>query len=145
MPVGAVGQQTGLGLTKEAIPVLRHKIIKPVANRSRKHSCQSRNPPRPAQNIGEKQQGVRLCQQFFVGLSVIAHAVDSVEICMINTVTSQQIRREAALQWSETEPVVAISFEEKLNGAIAETADTVVKNNRAGYRFKHDSTSNLAG
>jgi len=144
MPVSRIGEHASVRFTKDAIPVTRDKIIKPVANSSRDDSGQSPNPPDASQHVAKKKKGIAPGQQLLVWLSVIAHRINSVEIGVINVVTFQQIGRERALQGREPEPVMPISLEEKLHGAIAETANTVVKHNRAGYRFRHESTSNLA-
>lgn len=133
MPVSRIGEHASVEFTEDAIPVTRDKVIKPVANRSWDYSCQSRNAPDAAQDFGEKKHRVALCQQLLVGLSVIAHRVNSVEICVVNVVPFQQISREAALQWREPEPIMTISFEKKLNNAVAETTDTVVEHNWPGY------------
>src|SRR5713226_4758805 len=64
---------------------------------------------------------------------------------MVHAMPLQQRCGKVALQGSKTQTVMTISFQQKPNGAIAKTADAIVKNNWFGRRLMHDNTSNSQG
>jgi hypothetical protein len=51
---------------------------------------------------------------------------------------------KVALQRSEPKTIMAISLEQKLDGAIAKTADAVIKDDCFCFGLRHCSTSNPA-
>ena len=51
----------------------------------------------------------------------------------------QQLETEITLQRRETKAIVIVVLQDKLNEAIAETANTIVKNNRVRFWFRHFS------
>jgi hypothetical protein len=144
MLVPWIGQHAGFVLAKDLITVAGNKVIQPVSNRPRDDPSQPRNIPNAAKRFCEQEECICLCEQSLVGLSMIENGIDGVEIPMVHAMPLQQRCGKVALQRSKPKPVMPISFQQKLNGAIAKTADSIVKDNWVGRRLMHGSTSSRA-
>ena len=132
MLVPRIRQHAGFVLAKDLITMAGHKIIKPVSNRPRDNLSEAGKTPNAANLLCEQEECIRLCQQSFVGLSLIEDDVDGVEILMVHAMPLQYRGGKVALQRSKTKTIVTISLQQKLDGAIAKTADAIVENDRVG-------------
>ena len=74
------------------------------------------------------QHRVRAAQDFFVGPVVIHYHVNSVQIIRIQSVPTQHFRSKIALQRSKLQVPACVSLEQKLNAAITQPANAVIKN-----------------
>ena len=144
MLVPWIRQHAGFVLAKDAITVARDKVIKPVSNRPRDDSSQSRNIPNAANRFCEQEDCICLSKQRLVSLALVEDDVDGVEILMVRAMPLQQPCGKVALQRSKPKTVMTISFQQKLDSAIAKTADAIVKDDWVGRRFTQSSTSSLA-
>src|SRR5438132_8683582 len=98
MLVPRIRQHAGFVLAKDLITMAGHEIIKPVSNRPRDNFSEAGKTPNAANLLCEQKECIRLCQQSFVGLSLIEDDVDSVEILIVEAVPLEQLGRELALQ-----------------------------------------------
>ena len=75
---------------------------------------------------------------------MIEDDVHGVEIVMVQAMPLKQRRGKITLQRSKAQAIMAISFQQKLDGPIAKTAYAIVKNYWIGFEFRYHNTSSLA-
>ena len=62
--------------------------------------------------------------------------IDGIQIIGVDAVTSQHLPCEVTLQRREAEAVVLVTLEDELNEMIAQSANTIVKNNWIGFSLR---------
>jgi hypothetical protein len=72
-------------------------------------------------------------EQAFVRPFIVVHDIDRVQSDRIRAVASEDTGSKGALQGSETEDRFAITAEDQLNEAVAESTNTVVEEDRWGH------------
>lgn len=61
--------------------------------------------------------------------------IDGIKIVGVDAVTSQHLACEVTLQRREAEAVTLVTLEDELNEMIAQSANTIVKNNWISFGF----------
>ncbi len=122
---------------EDTIAIKRHKFVDDVAQSSRQHAGDSRQTPNPAQLRQHVQDRIRARQQSFVRSLVVLHYIDGVEVVRIHAMTRHQAIREFALQRSKPKTIFRVTFQQKLNEVVTQSANAVVKNDWIGIGCRH--------
>jgi hypothetical protein len=131
--VSRVRDGAGVKLSEDFVAIPRNQVVDRVAERVRKEFAELGNPrPTPAQVREDKPGGIRACEQVLARLFRIRHYIESVQICRRRPVAAEEACGKCALQRGEAEDVVAIVPERELDQTVAQSADTVVEQDRVG-------------
>ena len=122
--------------------MLGHQLVYRVAKCFWQHPSHSRELPDSIQLRQQVKHRIRAKQERFIGLPVVSHDIDSVEVVRIQIVALQQAVRKFALQRGKSKTIVRITFEKKLDEMITESANAVVKNDWVGFGFRQSVRSN---
>jgi hypothetical protein len=134
-----IGKQAGFVYSENAIPIARDKVVRDIPHWSWYHASDTSHFPDAVKLRQQVQNRIRASEQTLGRLAVVNHNVHRVEVLCVCAMTLQQILREAALQRSKPQPVMFVALEQKLVQPIAESTNAIVKDNRIGFRWRHNS------
>src|SRR5579864_487880 len=130
------GQLAAFVATENAVAGTSDEIIRPVAKPLRQpadeNACWT---PDSAQARQDEYDRIGTWTQRFVRLVVVHHHVDRVEVTSGGAVAGQNTFSEGALQRGKAKQSFRIVAQDELVRAIAEPADTVVKQERVRKRL----------
>jgi hypothetical protein len=129
------GHGAYFGAAEEAVAVAGYDVVSRIAQ-ERRHKlhkkCEQR--PRARELFQDEEDSIGAGEQMFVGEFVVEDDVNCVEITGAGGVAGEDGCGESALQRGETEDGVAVTAENELDEAAAESADAVVEKDGVGHR-----------
>ena len=142
------GQWAGFEAAKDTVTVAGDGVVNEVADRFRQELEQKGDSAPTRANLFEhKKNGIRAGEEKFRRRLRIRvdDEIDGVEIARIEIVAGEKAGGQSALQGSEAELALVITTEDELDKAIAQAADTVVKEDGARHEWATSKTLASAG
>ena len=133
--VSFVWNLAGLEFAKKLITVARDQVVGFVSEPARQQlHDRGDSAPDSAQFCEYLNRSVGAGCQTFVGLRIVQQQVHRIQSLWVDSVSLEDIARELTLQSGKPEAVGLVALEDKLIEAIAESANTVIEDDRIGYR-----------
>jgi len=131
--VAGIGEGAGVELAEDRIAITCNEVVDGVAEGTRDHTahrcCDS---PNAAEGCKDKDGGVGASQETFGGLLWVDDQVDGLERCSGRAMALENLCGERALEGGEAEDRGVIATEDELDETVAESANTVVEEDRVG-------------
>jgi hypothetical protein len=125
------GQKAAIAFTEDTVAIVGNYVVSPIAKPPGDDSQQRRSErPRSAYLLQNRNDRVRARRKPFLGPAAFFDEVHGIQIAGIEAVTSQDFGCEVALQRCIMEAPVRISLQAELHQTVAESANSVVENDR---------------
>ena len=128
-----IGQWAGFVFTEYSVTVPSNQVVLPFADAARKNAEQiPPEPPHATQFRQHSSHPLIASKNKLGGCAIVEDNVESIQSVWVESMAFEDRARDSALQGSETKTIFAITLQDELDEAVAESADAVVEDNGMG-------------
>lgn len=129
-------QHAGIMFAKDPITIARDHPVHRVTQNSGQDATGSRQLPNTPESLDDVENCIRAHEHTLFRFAIVNHDVERIEVVRVRPMPLEQRLGKFALQRGKEKPIMNIALQNKLDQAIAKSANAIVENNRFGFGFR---------